>query len=104
MINIKGLDKAEVLLELYNNSHKQGLGVFAPDVDLTVDDCKLLLEDNTRFDYLYGKVMKVDLSNNDEFEEWLYDRDNGEGKALEVIDKLRNKSKIEQKTPKKPIK
>ena len=27
MINIKGLDKAQLLVELYNHSHQQGLGM-----------------------------------------------------------------------------
>lgn len=33
--------------------------------------------------------MKVDLSNNNEFNEWGYDRDNGSGKAERVISQLR---------------
>lgn len=43
----------------------------------------------TYFDYLYGRVMKVDLSSDDGFEERLYDRDNGKGAAQKVIDALR---------------
>lgn len=35
--------------------------------------------------------MKVDLSSDVEFEEWLYDRDNGQGAAQRVIDGLRNR-------------
>lgn len=42
------------------------------------------------FDYLYGRVMKVDLSSDESFEERLYDRDNGTGAAQRVIDRLRN--------------
>ena len=38
------------------------------------------------FDYLKGRVMKVDLSEDDGFEEWLYDRDNGEGAAQSALD------------------
>ena len=90
MIDISGLDKAEVLVALYNNSHKQGLGFLQPDVELTVEKARELLSKITYFDYLYGKVMKVDLSN-DSFNEWLYDRDNGEGKAKRVVEELRLK-------------
>ena len=40
MIDIKGLDKAEVLLALYRDSHVQGLG-FLQAVDMyTITDAK----------------------------------------------------------------
>lgn len=91
MINIKGLNKAEVLKELYNNSKVQGLGFLqATGTDMTTEEAKELLKHATYFDYLHGKVMKVDLSSDNEFEEWLYDRDNGTGAAARVIEKLRN--------------
>lgn len=91
MINIKGLDKARVLVELYNHSHQQGLGMFQAAKNLTVEDARELLKNQTYFDYLYGKVMKIDLSSDEEFSERLYDRDNGEGMAKSVIDNLRRK-------------
>lgn len=89
MINIKGLDKARVLVELYNHSHQQGLGMLQVAKKITVEDARKLLEEDTYIDYLYGKVMKVDLSSDEEFDERLYDRDNGEGMAQRVIDNLR---------------
>lgn len=89
MINIKGLDKAQLLVELYNHSHQQGLGMMQPSKSLTIEDAKKLLEQTTYFDYLYGKVMKVDLSSDEEFEERLYDRDNGQGMAQSVVDGMR---------------
>ena len=94
MVNIKGLDKAEVLLELYNNSHQQGLGMLQPAKKLTIEDARNLLEETTYFDYLFGKVMKVDLSSDEEFEERLYDLDNGEGKAQSVIDRIRKRNEV----------
>ena len=90
MINIKGLDKAELLVELYNHSHQQGMGMLQPARSLSVEDARKLLEQTQSFDYLYGKVMKVDLSG-DEFEEWLYDRDNGQGMAQSVVDGMKKK-------------
>ena len=68
MIDIKGLDKAEVLKALYDHSHVQGLGFLqaVPDGTVTVEHCRELLEKETYFDYLYGKVLKVDLRH-DEF-------------------------------------
>jgi len=92
MIDIKGLDKADVLKALYDNSQLQGSGFLqaaSDDVVVTVDHCRELLQEETYFDYLYGRVMKVDLTSDDGFEEWLYDRDNGAGTAQKAIDSLR---------------
>ncbi len=91
MIDIKGLDKAEVLKALYDNSHIQGLGFLqaVPDGTVTVEHCRELLKHQTYFDYLYGRILKVDLSG-DEFEERLYDRDNFPGSAARAISHLRS--------------
>ena len=97
MINIYGIDKAELLVELYNHSHQQGMGMLQPARSLTVEDARKLLEQTQRFDYINGKVMKVDLSGNN-FDEFLYDRDNGEGAAKEVIDKI--KREMDEKSAK----
>ena len=58
-------------------------------MDMTVAEAEEILNQTTYFDYLKGRVMKVDLSSDDSFEEWLYDRDNGKGAAQRVIDSLR---------------
>lgn len=90
MINIKGLNKAEVLAALYNASKVQGMGFLqATGRPMTVEDAEYLLLMNTDFDYLYGKVMKINLSSDECFEERLYDRDVGEGAAQKVITALR---------------
>jgi len=89
MIDISGLDKAEVLKVLHECSKAQGLSFLGlRDQPLTVEECRDLLKEQTCFDYLYGKVMKVDLSTN-ELDPWLYDRDNGEGAAEAAIAILR---------------
>lgn len=82
MIDIKGLDKAEVLKALYDNSHVKGMGFLqaVPAGTVAVDHCRELLKQSTYFDYLYGRVLKVDLSG-DKFDERLYERDNGFGSA-----------------------
>lgn len=90
MVNIKGLNKAEVLAALYNNSRVQGMGFLqARDGKMTTRQAEELLKHDTYFDYLYGKVMKVNLSSDTEFDEWGYDRDNGTGKAERVVSALR---------------
>ena len=89
MVSIKGLDKAKVLKALYDNSHVEGMGFMhaAPEGTVTEDRCRELLEKNTAYDYLYGRVMKVDLAG-DEFDERLYDRDCGEGAAQRAVDSI----------------
>jgi hypothetical protein len=87
-ISIKGR-KAKVLAVLYNNSQPLGMGMlhFTPE-DMTEEQAQSLLDDGqTYFDYLKGRVMKVDLSK-DDFTPRLYDRDNGEGAASRAIDKI----------------
>lgn len=88
MISIKGLSKAEVLKALYDHSHVQGMGIYqtVPEGTVTVEHCQMLLDTTgyPYFDYLYGRVIKVDLSG-DEFDERLYDRDCGPGAAERAI-------------------
>lgn len=88
-INIKDLDKAKVLKALYDHSHIQGLGFLqtVPDNMVSVDHCRELLTHQTYFDYLYGKVLKVDLSG-DILDSRLYDRDCGEGAAKRAIESI----------------
>ena len=59
-----------------------------PDGVVTVEHCEMLLGSQTYFDYLHGRVLKVDLSG-DEFDERLYDRDCGEGAAQRAVDSVR---------------
>ena len=90
MVSIKGKSKAKVLKALYDHSHIQGYGFLqaVPNGTVTVEHCEKLLKQTTYFDYLYGKVIKVDLSG-DEFDEWLYDRDCGEGAAQRAVDSIK---------------
>lgn len=97
MVSIKGIDKAEVLRALYNASQPLGMGIlhFTPQ-DMTKEEAaKILKEVGDRspsmvyFDYLQGRVMKVNLTGDEEFEEWLYDRDNGKGAAQRAIDSIK---------------
>jgi len=89
MVNIAGLNKADVLAALYNNSRPLGMGMlhFNPK-DMTREEAQEILDKTTSFDYLKGRVMKVELGK-DEFGPWLYDRDNGEGAAERAITPLR---------------
>jgi hypothetical protein len=96
MISIKGLDKAAVLVALYNNSKPLGSGFLHYDpLPMTLEEAQDIIKNGssedyfgqiqtTKFDYLKGRVMKVDLSGV-EFDEWGYDRDNGTGAALRAL-------------------
>ena len=85
-INISNRNKAEVLAMLYNKAKPQGLGLihFTPEHMTTKEAQEILDSGQTYFDYVKGRVMKVDLSG-DTFSPCLYDRDNGEGSALRAI-------------------
>lgn len=95
MVNIKGLDKAEVLYALWRHSHVQGLSFMGLSPEgFTLQKAHELIkerqEKNARlyFDYVEGHVIKCDLSR-DSFDEFLYDRDCGSGAAENAINELR---------------
>lgn len=89
-MDISNYNKAEILAALYNNARVQGMGIFqAESSDMTTEEAaKILEEDKSKyFDYLKGRVMKVDLSTN-ELDTQLYNRDNGENAAENIIKSL----------------
>jgi hypothetical protein len=89
-VDITGLDPARVVQALYAASQPLGMGVlhFVPG-DLGYDEAKSLV--GNYVDYHRGRVMKV-LISGDSFEPGLYDRDNGNGTAQRVVDRLRKSS------------
>ena len=87
MVRYDGLTKAEVLCALYNNAKSQGVGAFMRiNKNMTIEQAEELLKQDTYFDYIQGRVLKVDLSGKKGFDEFLYDRDNGEGAAQQAVD------------------
>ena len=94
-ISIEGLSKPAVLAALYNASKPQGLGFMHYDpTPMTEEAAQQVIEQvGLRYDYLKGRVMKVDISGN-EFGVWGFDRDNGDGAAKHAIDALRNTGKV----------
>lgn len=92
MVDISGLDKAEVLKALYDNTIPLGMGIlhWIPG-PMDIEEARAIIASGgTGFDYLHGRVMKVHIGG-DEFDPWGYDRDNGDGAAQRVIDTLRDK-------------
>ncbi len=98
MIDIKGLDKAEVLAALFNGSVQQGMGVFDERgaSGMNVDQAGEILRTQSNFDYLLGRVMKIDISG-DEIDPWFYDRDRGQGAVEGIINSLRIKCNAKPK-------
>jgi len=88
-MDIKGLDKAEILKVLYDNSKPLGMGFlhYTPE-KMPIEEARRYLLETTWFDYLKGRVMKIDLSS-DELDTWGYNRDNGEGRAESLIERLK---------------
>lgn len=87
MVDITGLDKGAVLAALYNKSQTP----WPTSQHMTAKQANELLKSKTYFDYLEGRVMKVELlPDANAFDERLYDRDNGQGAAQSVIDALRS--------------
>ena len=84
-INLLGMDKAVILAALYNASKPQGMGFLQYNPrPMSIEEARELLEEGTYFDYLKGRVMKIDLSG-DTLETRSYDRDNGDGAAEKAI-------------------
>lgn len=100
MVSIKGLEKAAVLAALYNRATTENARLLQYDpASMTVEQARKILCSFERvtkkilfweievkpadkyiyFDYLKGRSMKVDLSNNEEFDAGQYDLYNREG-------------------------
>lgn len=91
MVNIAGLDKAEVLAALHAASHAQGMSFLHDKGPLSVEECRAYTsEGQLNFDYLRGRVLKVNLRG-DEFDPRLFDCDNYTGAAENAIAALRAK-------------
>lgn len=89
-VSIVGLDKAEVLAALYNRSKTQGAGWKQFDASkMSVEEARSILKQQTDFEYLKGRVMKINFARDDYIETRLYDRDNGPQAAEITIESLR---------------
>ena len=98
MVYYDGLTKAEALKALYDYSTPQGLGAMLFMLtgfsdSLPLEEAEELLKTTNSFDYLNGKVMKVTLDD-EGFDEYLYDRDNGKGAAQAALNEYRAKKDL----------
>ena len=89
-IDVSKIHADKLLAGLYNSARVQGLGILqARSEDMTPEQAAELLsgEESQYFDYLHGRVMKV-VINGSTLDPYLYDRDNGDGAAQAVIDRI----------------
>jgi hypothetical protein len=90
VVDITGINKAKLLAGLYNQSHPMGMGFLHYDPKpMTEEEAAEILAAWTHFDYLKGRVMKIDLSSDTEVDARLYDRDHFTGAVQKVVDILR---------------
>ena len=90
-MDISKFDKADVLRVLYNYAKPQGMGLLHYNSEVMAKEIAQAIIDTgqTYFDYLRGRVMKIDLSTN-ELKTALYNRDNGEGAAERLLKEFSN--------------
>lgn len=91
MINIKGLSKSQVLHALWHASKARRISFIGLlGESFTLEDAQKEVDDQPclYFDYVAGHIIKCDLSK-DEFDERLFDKDNGDGAAAKAIENLR---------------
>jgi len=66
IISLTGLNKADVLAALYNASRPQMMGFMQYEAKpMTRAEAEQILKKATCFDYLNGRVMKVDISSDE---------------------------------------
>jgi hypothetical protein len=99
-IDISGINKADLLAGLYNASKPQGLGyIHSTNTTMTTDEAQKIIDtEGLSFDYLRGRVMKINLEG-DAMNPAFYDRDNGEGAAAQVAETVRSGQTIESDIP-----
>jgi len=94
IVNINGINKAELLAKLYNNSKPLGMEIVHYALEnMTISEAEELLESQTYFDYLRGRVMKIELKN-DELSTFLYNRDNGYDACERIVESLKKESNV----------
>lgn len=104
MIDVRDIDRAELLAALYNATRPVGRGAMHDLCrDMTVAEARVALEEQRQqqrglgrlgiiayFDYLYGRPIKLDVEQ-DALDFYNYDDDAGAGTGKRVVEALRQR-------------
>lgn len=99
-IDITGLSKAELLMELHNGTKAIGMGKLHDIGPMSLEQAQSEIARRytgdipLKFDYVCGRPVKVDISGDVMKYAELYDRDAGNGAAANVVSKVRSRSQI----------
>lgn len=107
VIDIRDLDRAELLAALYNATHAVGRGALHDlGRDMTVAEARAALDEQRHaqrrlshlgliayFDFLYGRPIKLDVEQ-DVVDFYLYDNDAGHGTGKRVVEALRQRQRV----------
>ena len=97
LVDITGLSKAAVLAAMFNASRPQGMGFISSlsgpeslDIEAAEKEIAKTLDFvYLDFDYVFGRPLKLNLTE-DSFDPRGFDRDNGgSGSAQKIVDRLR---------------
>jgi len=89
MLDIKGMDKAKILAELYNAANSIDIDIIKHDATtMSIEEAKELLKKQKYFNVINGRILKVDLRS-DILDTYLYDRNNGKGSGYKVWKKIK---------------
>lgn len=92
IIDIRGLDKADLFARLYNAARPVGMGFLHYDpAKMTSEEAKRVLAFSPYIDYYKGRPIKMSFAS-DEVDTALYDRDQGDGLGESIIEELRAES------------
>lgn len=91
LIDISGVDRAELLATLYNGAQPFGFGKNQYDPrEMARDEADALLAGGqVEFDYHKGRLMKVKFTGDALLDDWGYDKTYGVNVVQRVVDNLR---------------
>ena len=87
-ISIKGLDKVELLKNLWENQVTAAFFTFSGKIPPKFEDELAKKAVNDYIDYFCGRAIKTNLSG-DMVDPYLYDRDAGKGNFLQIVNSMR---------------
>jgi len=94
-INIKNLNKVELLERLWENQITASFFAFNAKVAPQFDKKQAEKAVTDRIDYFCGRAIKTDISK-DEADTYLYDRDAGQGKFESIVTAMRSASTVKK--------